>query len=133
MVCYTLCVSDLGSRQRGPMGLGGAGGLASLQRTDKARRLAPVCVEGRGIAPPIQSVVGTGVAPPSLGPSRVGMRPRRPLQDVREVTEVGELRTKHFLLLRVPGRACPPWHRGTAAGRREVGRACTCPSPAGET
>lgn len=68
--------------------------------------------------------------PPSLaylGPSRVGMRPRRPLQDVREVTEVGEL--EDFLLLRVPGRDCPPWkpwHRG----RKEVvGRAPMAPMP----
>lgn len=43
--CLCSSVSGLGSRQRGPMGHGGAGSLASLQRTDKARRLAPAAVE----------------------------------------------------------------------------------------
>ena len=43
-------------------------------------------------------------------------------------------RTKHFLLLRVPGRACPPWHRGTVAPRQEGGRSVgRALAPAGET
>lgn len=61
-------------------------GIASEDRQGKA---------AEGIAPPIQSVCGTAVdSGADWAPAGwVGMRPRRPLQDVREVTEVGGLET----------------------------------------
>lgn len=127
LVCYTASVSGLGSRQRGPMAAGGAGGLASLQSTEQGKAACTCCRRGRGIAPPVQSAAGTALAS-QPGPSWVGMRPRRPLQDVREVREVGKgpALIAWYLGL-VPARSsCPPvapWQRGSVAawqrGRKE--------------
>lgn len=117
LVCYTFCVSDLGSRQRGPMGHGGAGILASLQRTDKARRLAGAGVEGRGIAPPIHGGIGTVVAQPP----QPGVPGSQPGWDETKAAVAGckrsnrSRRTKGLpptagTWPRLP--AVAPWHRG---------------------
>lgn len=123
LVCYTASVSGLGSRQRGPMAAGGAGGLASLQSTEQGKAACTCSRRGRGIAPPVQSAAGTALAS-QPGPSWVGMRPRRPLQDVREVREVGKgpapgAGTWPWYLALVPARGSwQAWHRGTV-GRKE--------------
>lgn len=70
---HRLCssVSGLGSRQRGPMGRGGAGSLASLQRTDKARRLAPADVEHE-VLRRRSAVIVVPAWPPSPVPAGLG-------------------------------------------------------------
>lgn len=70
---HRLCssVSGLGSRQRGPMGRGGAGSLASLQRTDKARRLAPPDVEDE-VSRCRSTVILVPAWPPSPIPAGLG-------------------------------------------------------------
>lgn len=137
LVCYTASVSGLGSRQRGPMAAGGAGGLASLQSTEQGKAACTCSRRARGIAPPVQSAAGTALAS-QPGPSWVGMRPRRPLQDVREVREVGKgpapsAGTWPWCLAVAPARGSwQAWHRGTVAGRslpRKAGRRA-CPQQA---
>lgn len=140
LVCYTASVSGLGSRQRGPMAAGGAGGLASLQSTEQGKAACTCSRRGRGIAPPVQSAAGTALAS-QPGPSWVGMRPRRPLQDVREVREVGKgpapsAGTWPWYLAVVPARSsCPPVASVAPGqeGASSQGRQVVGPAPAGGT